>query len=79
MEGVITGAVAIFASIFLVKFPDEEKTKPSVRFLSPEQLQGLIDRLNADRGDADAEKFTWKRFLEPARDPYIFGFPFILL
>lgn len=79
MEGVITCTVAIFAAIFLVRFPDEEKNKPSFRFLSTEQLKTLIDRLNAERGDADAEPFTWKRFLQPATEWYIYGFPIILL
>lgn len=79
MEGVITCAVALFAAIFLVKFPDEEKTKPSVKFLSPQMLQNHMDRLNADRGDAEAEAFTWKKFLQPATEWYIYGFPLLLL
>jgi hypothetical protein len=79
MEGVLTCAVAIFAYAFLIKFPDEEKTKPSWRFLSPEQTDFLIARLNAERGDVEPEKFTWKRFLQPATEWYIYGFPIILL
>lgn len=79
MEGVITCAVAVLAAIFLIKFPDEEKEKPSVRFLSAQQLQNHIDRLNAERGDANAEPFTWKRFLQPASEWFIYGFPFLLL
>lgn len=79
MEGVITCAVAIFAALFLVKFPDEEREKPSFHFLSEHQLGQLIDRLNAERGDADAEPFTWKRFLQPATEWYIYAFPFLLL
>jgi hypothetical protein len=79
MEGVITCAVAIFAVSFLVKFPDEERKKSSWGFLSSEQLEFLIGRLNADRGDAEPEKFTWKRFLQPATEWYIYAFPFILL
>lgn len=79
MEGVITCAVAIFSYAFLIKFPDEEKTKPSWGFLSSEQTDFLIARLNAERGDVEPEKFTWKRFLQPATEWYIYGFPFILL
>jgi hypothetical protein len=67
VEGVITVAVAVFAITFIVKFPDEEKTKPSWGFLKPHELDLVIDRLNADRGDAGAEKFSWKKFLEPAK------------
>lgn len=79
MEGVITGAVALFAAVFLVKFPDEEKEKPSHFFLPPEKLRKLMNRLNADRGDADAEAFSWKKFLQPATEWYIYGFPMLLL
>ena len=67
MEGVITIGVALFSITFIVKFPDEEKTKPSWGFLKPHELDVVIDRLNADRGDAGAEKFSWKKFLEPAK------------
>ena len=56
MEGVITIGVALFAITFIVKFPDEEKAKPSWGFLKPHELDVVIDRLNADRNDATAEK-----------------------
>ncbi|KAF2740951.1 major facilitator superfamily protein [Polyplosphaeria fusca] len=78
IEGVITCAVAIFAITFIVKFPDEERTSPSWRFLSPDKLEFVIDRLNADRGDVEPEAFTWKRFLQPATEWYIYGFPIML-
>jgi hypothetical protein len=76
---VITIGVAVFAITFIVKFPDEEKAKPSWGFLKPNELDIVIDRLNADRGDASAEKFSWKKFLEPAKDWYIYAFALILL
>lgn len=79
IEGVITCGVAIFAITFIVRFPDEERTKPSWGFLKPHELDFVIDRLNADRGDAEPEKFSWNRFLEPAKDWYIYAFAFILL
>jgi hypothetical protein len=66
MEGVITCAVALFAISFIVKFPDEEREKPSWGFLSAENLDFVIGRLNTDRGDVEPEAFTWKKFLEPA-------------
>lgn len=77
MEGVITCAVAIFAITFIVKFPDQEKAKPSWGFLKQHEIDVVIDRLNADRGDVNPEKFSWPKFLEPAKDWYIYAFAFI--
>lgn len=79
MEGVITCAVAIFSYAFLVRFPDEERQKPSFKFLSTDELEFLIKRVNHDRGDVELEEFTWKRFLKPATEWYIYTFPFLML
>jgi hypothetical protein len=59
MEGVITVAVAAFAAVFLVKFPDEELNSPSVKFLKADDLDFVTARLDADRGDVAAEPFSW--------------------
>jgi hypothetical protein len=69
----------IFAITFIVKFPDEEKAKSSWRCLKPDELDVVVDRLNADRNDAGAEKFSWNKFLGPAKDWYIYVFALILL
>lgn len=79
MEGVITVAVALFAVTFIVKFPDEEKARPSWGFLKPKEIDLVIDRLNADRNDAAAEKFSWGKFLAAGKDWYIYAFALILL
>ncbi|KJF61342.1 phthalate transporter [Coccidioides immitis RS] len=77
MEGVITCAIAIFAYAFIVRFPDQERDKPSFRFLQPHECQYIIDRLEEDRRDVVAEKFTLKRFLKPAGDFEIWVFAFM--
>lgn len=79
MEGVITVAVAMFAAVFLVKFPDEEMKKPSVKFLKKEDLHFVTERLNADRADVEAEPFSWGKFLEPSIEWFIYGFPLLLM
>lgn len=79
MEGVITCAVALFAVLFIIKFPDQEKANPSWKFLAPHEIDSIIARLNADRGDVEAEQFSWARFLEAGKDVYIYGFALILL
>jgi len=79
MEGVLTIGVAIFSIAFMVKFPDEEREKPSYKFLNEDDLDLQIHRLNADRGDVEIEPFTWKKFLGPATEWYIYAFPMLLL
>jgi hypothetical protein len=64
--------IAIFAFIFLVNFPDDPKGNWG--FLNPRELQFVLARVNADRGDAIAEKFSWRKFLRPALDAKIWGF-----
>lgn len=79
MEGVITCAVGILAYFLIVKFPDEELTKPSPWFLKPDELKTVISRLDADRGDVDAEPFQWRRFIAPAKQLEIWCFAFLFL
>ncbi|OAX80470.1 hypothetical protein ACJ72_05198 [Emergomyces africanus] len=77
MEGVITIAIAIFAYAFIVRFPDEERNKPSFRFLKPDECQFVVERLEKDRGDVEPEKFNLVKFLKPAGDIEIWGFAFL--
>lgn len=79
MEGLITVAVATFATTVLIRFPDEELKKPSLRFLKSDQLKFVTERLYADRADVDAEPFSLKKFLEPATEWFIYGFPLLLM
>lgn len=79
MMGIFTVASGVFGAIMMVKFPDEEMTSPSYKFLSKEELEFAAARLHADRADVELEAFTWKRFLEPATDWYIYGFPALLM
>ncbi|OJD14158.1 hypothetical protein AJ78_05464 [Emergomyces pasteurianus Ep9510] len=77
MEGVITVAIALFAYMFIVRFPDEEIKKPSFRFLKPDECQFIVERLEKDRGDVEVEKFNLVKFLKPAADIEIWGFAFM--
>lgn len=79
MAGVFTVAAGMFGAIVMVKFPDEEINHPSVRFLSRDDLDFVAARLHADRADVKLDPFTWKRFVEPATDWYIYGFPALLM
>ena len=53
--------------IFLVSFPDNEKSK-SIHFISDDERRLIIARVNQDRSDADLEKFTFKKWLGGAAD-----------
>ncbi|KAI1917917.1 hypothetical protein LOZ61_000031 [Ophidiomyces ophidiicola] len=75
MEGVISIAVAIICYIFIVDFPD--KADKAWGFLSANERAFIIRRINKDRGDADAEAFSLKKFLTPALDLKIWGFALI--
>ena len=69
----------MFSALFLIKFPDEEVKKPSFKFLSQDQIKFTLDRINAERGDADSEPFSWRKFFEPANEWFIYGFPALFL
>ncbi|KAG5298643.1 transmembrane transporter [Histoplasma ohiense] len=75
LQGLLTIAVAILIFIFIVDFPD--KGHKAWRFLTQDECAFIIRRLNKDRGDADVEPFTLKRFLRPALDLKIWGFGMI--
>ncbi|EEH38746.1 hypothetical protein PAAG_08473 [Paracoccidioides lutzii Pb01] len=75
MQGVLTVIVGIIIYIFLVDFPD--KAHKAWRFLTKEECAFVIRRLNKDRGDADAEPFSIRKFLRPALDLKIWAFGMI--
>ncbi|OJJ53793.1 hypothetical protein ASPSYDRAFT_186884 [Aspergillus sydowii CBS 593.65] len=77
IEGVITCAIAIFAYIFMIRFPDEEREKSSPYFLKPDECQFIIDRLEQDRGDVEIEEFNLVKYLQPALHLEVWGFAFI--
>lgn len=74
IEGVITGAFAIIGYALIVRFPDQERARPSYKFLSSAECDFIIDKLNRDRADVATEPFALKKFLRPALDYEIWGF-----
>ncbi|KAI4113669.1 MAG: hypothetical protein LQ345_005401 [Seirophora villosa] len=73
IEGCLTCLVAFLGYIFLISFPDNVKSR-SIRFISEEERQLIIARVNQDRGDADLEKFTFKRWLGGGADWKIWAY-----
>lgn len=79
MQGVITCAFAIVGWIFMVRFPDQEIKRPSVRFLRPEESRFIVDKINRDRDDAEVEKFNMRKYLESGKSIEVWGFGLIFL
>ena len=75
MEGTITVLVGLTGLVFLVDFP--EKAARSRKFLSQRQADWVILRVQRDRGDATAEAFSMKKFLNAGRDVRLWCFAVI--
>lgn len=69
----LTCLVAFLGYIFLISFPDNQKSR-SIRFLSEEERLFIIARVNQDRGDADLEKFSFKKWLGGGADWKIWAY-----
>lgn len=73
MEGIITCLIGIGGYFSIVPFPDQGAAKMK-GFLTQREIDYVIARVNEDRGDAQAESFTFARFLRPALDIKVWGF-----
>ncbi|KAL8976500.1 MAG: hypothetical protein Q9205_007500, partial [Flavoplaca limonia] len=73
----ITCAASFLAYLFLVDFP--EKADKSWKFLSADERDFILRRINKDRDDAKVESFSFGRFLRPARNVEIWIFALISL
>ncbi|KAJ5454147.1 Major facilitator superfamily domaingeneral substrate transporter [Penicillium daleae] len=72
MEGVITVGLGVLCYVLIVDFPD--KASRSWKFLTEEECDFVIRRIDRDRLDAEPEAFTLRRFLKPALDIKIWGY-----
>jgi len=72
IEGLLTIVVAIIGYILLVGFPDH--WTPRWHFLTEREVRYVIDKVNADRGDATPEPFNMRNYLRNALDLKIWAF-----
>ena len=79
IEGILTCTIAVVGYVVIVRFPDQERDKPSFKFLKPEECEYIINKLDKDRADVETEPFSLKKYLKPALDIEIWGFAFIFL
>ena len=77
MEGIITCLIGILGYIFMVDFPERAHTAWS--FLSKDEADYIIRRINRDRQDAEGDKFSWTKFLTPALDFKVWVFALMFL
>ncbi|KAH6985190.1 major facilitator superfamily domain-containing protein [Ilyonectria destructans] len=76
VEGILTCVIALVGFWLLVDFPDSKRK--SWRFLTDRERAWVVSRVDADRGDASATKFSVKKFASHALDfkVWVFGLLF---
>jgi hypothetical protein len=71
----ITIVVAFIGLLLLVGFPDH--WSPNWRFLTQQEVQLVINKVNRDRGDAIPEPFTLDKYLRSGLDWKIWVYAFM--
>ena len=72
VQGLITCLLGFATYWWMVDFP--EHSHRSFWFLTKEESETMTGRIQRDRGDVEADKFTWNKVLVHASDPKIWGF-----
>jgi sugar phosphate permease len=75
LEGIMTCLIGIIGYFFIVNFPDD--AHKNWNFLDKRETRFVLARVNADRGDAVTEAWSWAKFLRPALDLKTWAFAFI--
>ncbi|KAM0335130.1 hypothetical protein ACHAQA_000170 [Verticillium albo-atrum] len=71
----ITIVVATICYFTIVDFPDRAHQKSS--FLTKEECEIIMDKINADRSDADEEAWDFRKLLASGKDVLIYGYALI--
>lgn len=71
INGLLTIAIALVGMAFIVDFPDK------ANFLRPDQKEMIQTRIHRDRGDAEYDPLTMKKFLSYVMDIKIWIFAYI--
>lgn len=75
----MTVVAAVLGVIFLVDFPDVALNKNHWRFLSKEEIEFIIRRINKDRGDAAQEPWNFRKWLSAGKNWRIWSFALCFL
>lgn len=76
MQGLLTCVIAAIGRFVLVGFPDKMKTSKR-KFLSSDEYDFIMRRINKDRADVSLEPFDIKKYLRAGLDINIWGIGFI--
>ncbi|BEI81739.1 hypothetical protein CcaverHIS002_0208990 [Cutaneotrichosporon cavernicola] len=68
IEGILTVVIAIIGFVLIVDFPDRST------FLTPEEKEMIITRIDRDRGDSEADPMTKAKFISYMCEPKIWLF-----
>jgi hypothetical protein len=76
MQGVLTCAVALIGFVTIVDFPEfaSKKSWLGVKFLSQQESDFVVARIEKDRKDAIAEPFHLGKYLKTGADLKVWGF-----
>ncbi|KAF3081304.1 hypothetical protein TWF569_002246 [Orbilia oligospora] len=75
IEGLLTCVIAVLGYIFIPPFPDDPNAHKTWGFLNRSEVNYVIRKVEADRGDTQLEPFTLGRFFQGGKDwkCYAFG------
>ena len=74
IEGCISCAICLIGYVLIVNFPDKADG-----FLKPAEQQFIIERINADRGDAETDEITGKKIMEHLKDWKLYCWSFLIM
>merc|ERR1712000_459095 len=72
--GLMTIVAAVLGAMFLVDFPDKALDKNHWRFLSRDEIQFILRRIDKDRGDASQEPWNFRKWLSAGKNWRIWSF-----
>lgn len=73
IEGCITCGIVVAAFLLIVDFPDKSKG-----FLKPREKVAVLERINADRGDAEQDEITKSKVLHHLKDWKLYAWMLLL-
>ncbi|KAI0122031.1 putative MFS transporter [Daldinia grandis] len=72
VQGLISIIIGLITYFWIVDFPEEAHR--SFWFLTSEEQELAVARINADRKDVEPDPFSWGKVFVHARDPKVYGF-----